>query len=293
MFVNDKGRSGKWECSRLRCSNIILADSVVPNPNSPQYDARYLRDTTEYIHLNYGEGTSKFCLDLLVQNDQLIQARKDMLKNKDEGQTLKQKLEGCKKMTSAGIFLAGIVKLGGDVFDRVKENIQKKRKEENNKVVKAENLYKIYKSKAEKVVMLNLTPEKMLIDQLIIMLNSLKQSPKDGAIPKKKDALIATYNKWKNRPPPVFVIDRTLVEDDNTIRTGNTAVNNNNPPICVVDTPVVEEANNMEITIDSTAVNNNPPVFIMERSAVEVDENEITISNAAVDDKFLVSPQPV
>ena len=97
-----------------------------------------------------------------------------------------------------------------------------KKKEQNDKEVKSEKMYKAQKEKADKVFALNVPLEKMSISQLNIILASLKRSRADGAIPKKKPAMIATYHKWKHRPPPVFAIDESLINDDDI----NSSINN-------------------------------------------------------------------
>ena len=64
-------------------------------------------------------------------------------------------------------------------------------------------------------------------DQLVVLLNLLEQSPTDGAISKKKEAMIVTYNKWKHRLPPTFIIDVSLIEKEDVIDStiGNATVN--------------------------------------------------------------------
>ena len=139
------------------------------------------------------------------------------LKHKDNGKTFKEKLDDCKRLTLAGVFLAGSVKLGQCVFNRVQEAKEQKKKEENEKILKAKKAYDDNKKKADAILALKLPIEDLKNPQIEIILKSLKQSHADDAIPSKKSDMIAKYHEWKNRPDPVFLVDDSVAVDDNAI----------------------------------------------------------------------------
>ena len=137
-------------------------------------------------------------------------ARKSIKAEKDEGKSYREKLDQYKCLTSAGVFLAGGVRLGEDVFQRVKSKKVKKMKIENNKLKKEKKAYEEKKEKADKILALGLPVDKLNAAQLNILLKLLKRSRADGAIPSNKKGMITKYTEWKNRPAPVFNIDESL-----------------------------------------------------------------------------------
>ena len=68
---------------------------------------------------------SAYCLDAIVQNQDLMDARKRIRRNREEGESVSDKLKVIKKMTAARMFLLGKTSLGEDIRDSVHANYDK------------------------------------------------------------------------------------------------------------------------------------------------------------------------
>ena len=108
--------------------------------------------------LNFGKGTAAWCLDSMVMSHDLMAARERIRKSQIEGQTIKEKLQECKRLTAGNLFKCGSCRIGKTVFDIQKQNITQKRKNEKESANKA--IQELQKAiiEADKGRALNLEP---------------------------------------------------------------------------------------------------------------------------------------
>ena len=78
-----------------RESGLKPREYVKLDETTATYDNKYLTCTTNLCkeRLNFETGISKYCLESLVQNEQLQQARENVKNNMDEDTMLEQYLE--------------------------------------------------------------------------------------------------------------------------------------------------------------------------------------------------------
>ena len=148
---------------------------------------------------NFGNGAAAWCLDNIVSQQDLMEARSRIRKNRDDGRSLKEKLVESKKITAGTLFKSGSCRIGKTVFDVQKENTKKRESILKEKMMKNQEAYQAMLNEAMYVHSLMLPVEKMTCKQLSAILKPLKTRD-DPAMPTKKSELVVRYKQWKDRP---------------------------------------------------------------------------------------------
>ena len=213
--------------SKERSKEYNLLNEVV-FPNKKSNDIASIRanvddDTSSIIHnnlpndLNFSSGMSGFCLQSILSQEMLQNARSRINENIDKGKILKDHIQKSKSLSAGIIFKAGELRLGKTVFDIHKDNLREKKKKMNEKMKKNEKLYNENVAKAKEVFETNKTLEQMTIKELTTICKPLKRK-EDGKMPNKKNELIAKFHEWNGRPKPNFdlveIDEVTLPNDD-------------------------------------------------------------------------------
>ena len=168
--------------------------------------------------LNFSSGESAFCLNSIISQEQLQQAREKIREDTQKGKDLKETLKQSKKLSAGVIFKAGTIRLGKTVFDIHKENMDEKVKNARDKMRKEEQMYKINVQNAKEVFEKNIPIENMTIKQLTVICKQYTRK-EDGKMPNKKDELIKKYKEWSGRPAPIF--DNADVDLTSIVDAGN------------------------------------------------------------------------
>ena len=149
---------------------------------------------------NLQSGMAAYCLDAIVQNQDLMNARERIRSNRDEGESVSEKLKSIKKMKAARMFLLGKTKLGEDIRDSVQANYDKHVHTAATKAVEAAAAYRITVANYDSVFAEESNPKSWNVDQLKKVLKALKQKD-DTAMPKHKVGLYTRYLEWQGRRP--------------------------------------------------------------------------------------------
>ena len=189
-------------------------------------DVKYLKKEHKVPTLNYNNPNSAFCIDAIVQHEDLMSARERIKKEKDNGASVRDKILASKKVTAGHLVKAGTHRIGMTVFDviherqnlnrvKIRKSVEKKRKD-------LEEAYK----KADAVLQKKgNSPDNWTGDDLKDILRPMKKDG-DPAMPTLKAPLRELYDKWmsenrQRRPlPPVAPLPPTetmpdyLMEDD-------------------------------------------------------------------------------
>ena len=210
-YKDIRGTMTEKECEQEQQPNseIFLPQKTADvNDPSPSYDDAYILQAKSDIRLNFENGTGKFCLNAIAQQDQLSTARNLIALKQTEGKTFKERLLDTGKLTSATLFLNRENKIGRDCFSFLAVKKEEKEKAKKEVVRKARNDYMSIKREAEPYLLLikgGTSPSKLKNKELNTVLKSLKRDPKaDGAIPTVKKEMLAKYEEWKDRLPPIF-----------------------------------------------------------------------------------------
>ena len=86
--------------------------------------------------LNFSTGVSAECLTALVRNEQLMEARERIWKEKGNGEDLTTRLKQAKHVTAGSVWKEGTNRLGKTIFEVCKEKQLLKRKKQRDKVQK-------------------------------------------------------------------------------------------------------------------------------------------------------------
>ena len=105
----------------------------------------------------------------------------------------------------------GINRLGKSVFEVVKVRQIQKEIEITTRDFTEENTYLVLKKEADRLISDVTDLKKMNIKDLRTILKSLKQNG-DKALPTKKAKMLELYEAWKDRGPPSFEYDRSLID---------------------------------------------------------------------------------
>ena len=97
--------------------------------------------------MNYSSGVATFCLDVMVQQEDLTSARKRIKMDRETWKTLEERLQATKKLTAINLFKIGNVRVRKTVFQAWKQNVEaaaredqqryKKKRQEHNAMVTA------------------------------------------------------------------------------------------------------------------------------------------------------------
>ena len=166
--------------------------------------------------MNYASGTAAFCLESIVKNSDLQNARERIKREQKIGKTISERILEQKGAITAGkLFQAGSCRIGKTVFDLVNTNADniKRAAKEKGEALKVALLEKI--RKANKVRELGKPNDKLTIGQLKILLAPLKRTD-DKKLPTKKNELIALLVEWGAR-------GAVVVEEEVAIAVANEA----------------------------------------------------------------------
>ena len=115
-------------------------------------------------------------------------------------------------------------RLGKSIFEVVKERQTKNEIEISTKVFAEEKTYLQLKEEADRLISSGKDLKKMSIKDLRTILKSLKRNG-DKALPTKKAQMLELYQDWKDREPPSFEYNCSLIDG---IVNDNENDNNNN-----------------------------------------------------------------
>ena len=168
VFPNNKNNEIGTNCGSV---NNDISSQVVHN-NLPN-------------DLNFSSGMSGFCLQLILSQEMLQNARSRINENIDKGKILKDHIKKSKALSAGIIFKAGELRLGKTVFDIHKENLREKKRKMNEKIKKDEKLYHENVAKAKAVFETNKTFDQITIKELTTICKPLKRK-EYGKMPNKK-----------------------------------------------------------------------------------------------------------
>ena len=192
--------------------------------NEPTLDLQYLPPPPQpSTRPNLKSGMSAYCLDAIVQNQDLMDARERIRRNREEGESVSDKLKAIKKMTAARMFLLGKTSLGEDIRDVVQSNYDKHVQAAATKAAKDAATYRVALANYNIVLALNVDPRTWNINQLKQVLKPLKTKD-DTAMPTKKADLYNRYISWQTRRPrPVEDVGEEAIplEEDVAADDGN------------------------------------------------------------------------
>ena len=160
-------------------------------------------DKSKVPSLNFNTGTASFVLDAIVQQEDLLKARERIKREREDGQSVSEKLKKSAKITAGVMWKCGTNHLGRNLLDLMKEDQVKKMSEEKNKLKKAESTYLKQMSASDKLIMSGKSLDSLSIKDLTLVVKPFKRNG-DKALPKKKKELIELYEKWKLRPRRKF-----------------------------------------------------------------------------------------
>ena len=87
--------------------------------------------------LNFTEGTAAFCIDAIVSEKDLQLAREKIKGEHQKGKTIREQLQAAKRVTSGVVFGSGTTRLGKTVFDICQENVDMKKQDIIDMMVKS------------------------------------------------------------------------------------------------------------------------------------------------------------
>ena len=105
---------------------VYAGTPVITSPSQPLMDPKFLKQDTPMPLLNYNTGNAAFCIDALLQHDQLMTARQRIKKEQENGKSVQDKIAASKRVTAGMLVKSGSHRLGQTVFDVVKERTQQK-----------------------------------------------------------------------------------------------------------------------------------------------------------------------
>ena len=160
-----------------------------------------------------------YCLDAIVQNQDLMDARERIRRNREEGESVSDNLKVIKKMAAARMFILGKMRLGEDIRDSVQVNYNKHVQAVATKAVKDAASYRVTLTNYNSVLALNINPQTWNLTQLKQVLKPFKTKD-DAAMPTKKADLYTRYLSWQmRRPRPVEDVgeEAAPLEEDITL----------------------------------------------------------------------------
>ena len=202
----------KEEIENEASSNSITLPSSLsqsnPSPNEDPSltitDSSITTVSTFQPSLNFDTGTSAFCLDAILKQQQLQTARERIKSEKDTGDTMATRLRSAKRVTAGICFNSGTARLGIDVFQICKDNEEKKANEMREKQKDEEREYLRLDKMAKEILSSGKDIKKLTNKELYTIIKSLRRKDDKGPLPTKKADMIELFEKWKERPPPVY-----------------------------------------------------------------------------------------
>ena len=179
-------------------STAIDPTSAALVPTSTTLIAAY-SEPKEY--LNYRGGTAAFCLDRIVQHNDLMESRERIKREYKDGKSIEKMIDEQKGAFSAGkAFSVGLVRIGKTVFDRVTKHTEEMKKAEQKRNEAARLVMADMVKKANEVKALGKEANALTIAQIKVLLAPLKRKG-DKALPSKKVDLLARLREWEGRGP--------------------------------------------------------------------------------------------
>ena len=148
--------------------------------------------STQQSSLNFSSGVSAECLTALVGNQQLMEARERIKREKAHGEDLATRLKAAKRITAGFVWKEGTNRLGKTVFEVCKERYKRKKELERKKKQKQKNDYLQLKHKADALLSSGKDVSKMSNKDLNTILKSLRRNG-DKRLPTKKNEMLRTY----------------------------------------------------------------------------------------------------
>ena len=179
-----------------------LIDTSTPTID-PRYASKPVPDVKKVA--NFSQGTASFCLEKIVMQQDLHEARSRIKRNREEGKSLVEKIRQMKGITAGRLFHANSSRVGQTILQVYKENMAMQEEEDNERANNAAITYRAAKEAADTLLATGILVSKMSNAQLRTILTPLKTKD-DGAMPTRKKDTIAAYDKWKDRVPPIFTI---------------------------------------------------------------------------------------
>ena len=142
-------------------------------------------DKSKVPSLNFNTGTASFVLDAIVQQEDLLKARERIKREREDGQSVSEKLKKSAKITAGVMWKCGTNHLGRNLLDLMKEDQVKKMSEEKNKLKKAESTYLKQMSDSDKLIMSGKPLDSLSIKDLTLVVKPFKRNG-DKALPMKK-----------------------------------------------------------------------------------------------------------
>ena len=195
-------------------SKITLPSSMKPkqvnetsntsNATPNLYDNETI--STQQSSLNFSTGVSAECLTALVGNQQLMEARERIKREKAHGEDLANRLKAAKRIPAGFVRKEGTNRLGKTVFEVCKEKYKRKKWLERKKKQKEKEDYFNLKHKADALLSSGKDVTKMSNRDLSTILKSLRRNG-DKRLPAKKVEMLRTFEEWKERKPLEFDSD--------------------------------------------------------------------------------------
>ena len=102
--------------------------------------------------LNFTNGIAAFCVETMVNQEQLKKHKEEIRYKKMVGESTKKKFDEAKQLSDGIAFKAGELHLGKSILEFQKNSIAKKKKHEEQAQIKAYNKYASYKRQADEVI---------------------------------------------------------------------------------------------------------------------------------------------
>ena len=189
-------------------------DGTTASTNTTAYQSTINTDISK--RLNYSSSTSAFCVDALVQNEDLMKSRERIKEEKSKGKDVREQLKLVKKLTAGNLFKVGTTRLGKTLLDIHHENSRKESIKEREKLIKEKAKYDESVMKAKEILDRNVPFDSLKVKEMHQVLAPLKR--KGDKWPTKRQDLIALYPKVKDRAPLEFEIDTISNNDDETVK---------------------------------------------------------------------------
>ena len=172
---------------------------AIIDETAPTIDVQYLPPVAAHQKPNVQNGMAAWCLDAIVANQDLMESRLRIKKNREDGQSMSEKLKNIKRMTAATMFLCGTTRLGEDIKDSVQRSFLNHAEKQAESQRNAEEAHRKNIQAYDDVMALNLSPTSWNVSQLKVVLKPLKTKD-DGAMPALKADLLAKWYLWNGRP---------------------------------------------------------------------------------------------
>ena len=206
-------------------TNNLIPTSVVNNTLLEQIDTKSkklllpeqsnINYTDISKKLNYSRSTSAFCVDALLQNEDLMKSRERIKKESKKGKCLREQIKDVKRLTAGKLFKMGTTRLGKSLLDVHKENVANEYMKQKDKLLKEKIKYDESMAKGKEILDKNIPFDKLKLKEMHLVLAPLKR--KGDKWPTKRKELIKLYPQVKDRAPPSFKIISAINTEEMSI----------------------------------------------------------------------------